>query len=209
MPDTLLADRRDHVIHQLSAGFAGDHFEVDELERRLALAHAAESPRELDALVADLVPTSTALVQARPLRVVLGSIERRGPWAVPPHLETRVVCGNVVLDLREARGSLPESPRSTFESRWAASRSSCRRGWRWRSRRRRRSATSSSERSRRRSPRVRSCAHGGASSSGTSRSGCCASANRTAMRAAATAGSAGWRGGGCGTGTCLPAPSDW
>ncbi|MBL0215089.1 MAG: DUF1707 and DUF2154 domain-containing protein [Myxococcales bacterium] len=103
MPDTLLADRRDHVIHQLSAGFAGDHFEVDELERRLALAHAAESPRELDALVADLVPTSTALVTARPLRVVLGSIERRGPWAVPPHLETRVVCGNVVLDLREAR----------------------------------------------------------------------------------------------------------
>ena len=101
--DILLADRRDHVISQLSAGFAGDRFEVDELERRLALAHSAESSRELDALVADLVPTSTALVPARTLRVIMGSIERRGPWAVPQHLATRVVCGSVILDLREAR----------------------------------------------------------------------------------------------------------
>jgi hypothetical protein len=101
--DTLLADRRDTVIHQLSAGFAGDRFEVDELERRLALAHSAESPRELDALVADLVPTTMALVPARSLRVIMGSVERRGPWAVPQHLATRVVCGSVVLDLREAR----------------------------------------------------------------------------------------------------------
>jgi Cell wall-active antibiotics response 4TMS YvqF len=101
--DILLADRRDHVISQLSAGFAGDRFEVDELERRLALAHSAESPLELDALVADLVPTSTALVPARALRVIMGSIERRGPWVVPQHLATRVVCGSVILDLREAR----------------------------------------------------------------------------------------------------------
>lgn len=101
--EVLLADRRDHVIHQLSAGFAGDRFEVEELERRLALAHTAESPRELDALVADLAPASLALVPSRPLRVIMGSVERRGPWAVPQHLATRVVCGNVVLDLREAR----------------------------------------------------------------------------------------------------------
>ena len=106
MPTTepFLSDRRDHVISQLSAGFAGDRFEVDELERRLALAHSAESPRELDALVADLAPTTTtALVPARPLRVILGSVERRGPWAVPQHLAARVFCGNIVLDLREAR----------------------------------------------------------------------------------------------------------
>ncbi len=101
--DTLLADRRDHVIQQLSVGFAGDSFEVEELERRLDLAHSAESSRDLDALVADLVPTSVALVPARPLRVILGSVERRGPWVVPQHLVTRVVCGSVVLDLREAR----------------------------------------------------------------------------------------------------------
>lgn len=106
MPTTelLLADRRDHVIHQLTAGFAGSHFEVDELERRLGLAMAAQSPRELDALVADLSPRpSTALVPARPMRVVFGSVERRGPWAVPEHLSARVVFGNIVLDLREAR----------------------------------------------------------------------------------------------------------
>ena len=44
-----------------------------------------------------------ALAPARPLRVILGSVERRGPWAVPQHLAARVVCGSVVLDLREAR----------------------------------------------------------------------------------------------------------
>ena len=101
--DTLLADRRDHVIQQLSAGFAGDRFEVEELERRLSLAHSAESPRDLDALVVDLEPTRLALVPARPLRVIMGSVERRGPWVVPQYLATRVVCGSVVLDLREAR----------------------------------------------------------------------------------------------------------
>lgn len=105
MPTTelLLADRRDDVIHQLTAGFAGSYFEVDELERRLSLAHSAQSPRELDALVADLAPAKAALVLARPLRVLFGSVERRGPWACPQHLAARVVCGNVVLDLREAR----------------------------------------------------------------------------------------------------------
>lgn len=106
MPTTelLLADRRDHVIHQLTSGFAGSHFEVDELERRLGLAMAAQSPRELDALVADLSPRpSAALVPSRPMRVVFGSVERRGPWVVPEHLSARVVFGNIVLDLREAR----------------------------------------------------------------------------------------------------------
>lgn len=103
--ELLLADRRDDVIHQLTAGFAGSYFEVDELERRLALAHSAQSRGELDALVADLRPAapSTALVPARPLRVIFGSIERRGPWTVPQNLSARVLFGNIELDLREAR----------------------------------------------------------------------------------------------------------
>jgi hypothetical protein len=37
------------------------------------------------------------------MRVVLGSLERVGPWAVPAELKARVVCGNLLLDLREAR----------------------------------------------------------------------------------------------------------
>ncbi len=111
MSNTPLADRRDHVIEQLSAGYAIDAFEVDELERRLVLAHSARTPAELDALVTDLAPPqtalvptrSTALVPAKRMKVVLGSIERVGPWVVPSQLAARVVWGNLVLDLREAR----------------------------------------------------------------------------------------------------------
>ena len=36
------------------------------------------------------------------LRVVMGSIERRGPWTVPQELAIRVLFGNAELDLREA-----------------------------------------------------------------------------------------------------------
>lgn len=101
-----IEQHRERVIDQLSSGFAGDHLEVEEYERRVALAHDASSPAALDALVTDLVPVrtaSTALVPARRLRVVFGSVERIGPWVVPSELSARVVCGSVVLDLREAQ----------------------------------------------------------------------------------------------------------
>jgi hypothetical protein len=105
MSNPLLADRRDHVIEQLSAGYAGNAFDVDELERRLALAHAAQTSTELDVLVTDLVAVNatSALVPAKRLNVVFGSIERVGPWSVPPHLAARTLCGSIVLDLREAQ----------------------------------------------------------------------------------------------------------
>src|SRR5438034_1078412 len=104
MNNTLLTDRRDVIIERLSAGYANGMFEVDELERRLVLVHAASSSAELDALVTDLPPAATtALVPVQRVRVVLGSVERRGPWAVPQQLRARVVCGNLELDLREAR----------------------------------------------------------------------------------------------------------
>jgi uncharacterized protein DUF1707/cell wall-active antibiotic response 4TMS protein YvqF len=102
MNDLALPEHRDRVIEQLSAGFAGDRLDVDELERRVALAHAAETPAALDALVTDLVPARMALVPAKRMRVVLGSVERTGAWSVPAHLAARVLWGNLVLDLREA-----------------------------------------------------------------------------------------------------------
>lgn len=37
------------------------------------------------------------------MRIVFGSIERVGPWVVPSQLSARVLWGNLVLDLREAR----------------------------------------------------------------------------------------------------------
>ncbi len=103
MNETFLTDRRDHIIDRLSSDFANGVFEVDELERRLVLAHTAQTPAELDALAPDLAPSSTALVPARQIRVVMGSIERTGPWSVPAQLTARVLWGNLRLDLREAR----------------------------------------------------------------------------------------------------------
>jgi hypothetical protein len=95
-----LTERRDLVIDRLTTDYARGAFEVEELERRLALVHTATSASELDALV---TPQPLALVPAQHLRIVLGSIERVGPWDVPQRLTARVVCGNLVLDLRDAR----------------------------------------------------------------------------------------------------------
>jgi hypothetical protein len=113
-----LRDRREQVINHLSEGYAQDVFDVDELERRLDLAHGAGSVAELDALVADIAPAaspSTALVVAGPtaiddpnradtkkVRVVLSSVERRGRWSVPRKLDLRVLWGNAELDFRDA-----------------------------------------------------------------------------------------------------------
>jgi len=111
----VLAAHRDRVIERLTLEFAGDRIEVEELDRRVGLAHTAETPAALDALVTDLdsaeagsvaagtVGASVALVPAKRLRVVFGSVERVGAWAVPPQLAARVVCGSLVLDLRDAR----------------------------------------------------------------------------------------------------------
>src|SRR4249920_3798347 len=106
MQEPLLSAHRDRVIEQLTVGFGADRFEVDELDRRLTLAHSADTPAALDALVADfapMVPVTTALVPARRMRVVLGSVERVGAWVVPARLAARVLWGNLVLDLREAQ----------------------------------------------------------------------------------------------------------
>jgi uncharacterized protein DUF1707/cell wall-active antibiotic response 4TMS protein YvqF len=117
MPESLIAlrDRREQVIARLAECFASDVLEVDELERRLDLAHGARTVAELDALVADLAPVTTALVPvastaiddpsrpaAKQLRVWLSSVECRGRWTVPSELKLRVFWGNVELDFRDA-----------------------------------------------------------------------------------------------------------
>jgi hypothetical protein len=117
--DSLVAlrDRREQVIARIAECFATDVLEVDELERRLDLAHRATTLAELEALVVDLAPTapSTALVVApsvviddpsradhKRLRVVMGSVARRGAWTVPRRLDARVFWGNLELDFRDA-----------------------------------------------------------------------------------------------------------
>jgi hypothetical protein len=103
MTDLLLTDRREAVIDRLSSDYANGAFEVDELERRLALVHAAQTPADLDALVTDLAPRTMALVPSQRVRVVMGSVERTGPWTVPQRVSARVFWGHLLLDLRDAR----------------------------------------------------------------------------------------------------------
>jgi len=116
MAESLVAlrDRREQVIARLSQCFADDVLEVEELEHRLDLAHAARTVAELDLLVADL-GESTALVPAavtaiddpaRPAskkqRVIMSSLERRGRWSVPARFQLRIFWGNAELDFRDA-----------------------------------------------------------------------------------------------------------
>jgi hypothetical protein len=116
VPDSLVAvrDRRDQVLARLSDAYAGDLFDVDELERRLDLAHKATTLAELDALVADL-GAATALAVApvtalddpgRPatktMRVIMSAVKRVGTWIVPKQLTARVFWGHAELDFREA-----------------------------------------------------------------------------------------------------------
>jgi hypothetical protein len=117
MSESLVAvrDHREAVIARISDAYANDLIDVDELDRRLDLAHAAKTIAELDLLVADLAPPTTALVPAgnhaiddpqRPaskrLRVIMGSVERRSRWTVPRTMNVSVLWGNVELDFRDA-----------------------------------------------------------------------------------------------------------
>lgn len=104
MNEQLLTEQRERTVESLTTGYANGAIEDDELERRLSLVHTAQTTRELDALVTDLaVMPSTALVPAQRMRIMFGSIERTGPWTMPQQLRARVVCGNLELDLRDAR----------------------------------------------------------------------------------------------------------
>ena len=61
-------------------------------------------PQVRSDVIADTVSsTFNDAVREQKLRVVMGSIERTGPWAVPPQIAARVLWGNLLLDLRQAQ----------------------------------------------------------------------------------------------------------
>lgn len=120
-----LRARREQVIQLLTERFSDDVLDLDEFDRRIALAHKASSVAALEALVDDLaIPAaqapgarSTALAQRpskdelaqleahRPdtVRVVaiLGGTERLGQWRVPRQLKVVTVMGGAILDFRD------------------------------------------------------------------------------------------------------------
>ncbi len=112
-----LRDAREQAIAQLSDAFAHDLIEVEEFERRLTLAHRADTIAEVQQTVTDLTaaPPSTALVPARAeppvlanerksasLLAIFGGVERHGPWTLPRRLQAVAIMGGIVLDFREA-----------------------------------------------------------------------------------------------------------
>jgi len=117
-----LRDRRAQVIELLSQHFAEDVLELDEFERRVDLAHGADTVVGLDLLVKDLevapapelasptalaVRAETALQGAsaplskKRVLAILGGSTRRGAWRVPRHLRVIAVLGGVQLDFRD------------------------------------------------------------------------------------------------------------
>lgn len=110
-----LRDRREQVIATLTESFAHDLFDVDEFDRRIDLAHRATAIAELDELVNDLAPSTTALVPSpsdqalaewpakRTMRAILGGIDKKGRWTVARELGVTCFWGGGTLDFREAQ----------------------------------------------------------------------------------------------------------
>jgi hypothetical protein len=107
-----LDEARERAIRLLTDGFAYDAITVEEFEWRLGQLGQAETPRAVDALVADLAaPAQTGLAprQAAPIapaeaRIlgVMSQTRREGPWRVPQRLSVQAVMSEVRVDLRYA-----------------------------------------------------------------------------------------------------------
>ena len=114
-------EARERTISRLSDAFAVDDLDLEEFERRISLAHRAESLTELEPLVADLpAPSATsALVTAQPttavtvrragsgrasqtLVAIMSGTVRKGRWSAPPLIRVISVMGGTQLDFREA-----------------------------------------------------------------------------------------------------------
>ncbi|MET0341215.1 MAG: hypothetical protein ABW252_09440, partial [Polyangiales bacterium] len=112
-----LRTARERTIATLSELFARDDLEVEEFERRLSVAHRADSESEIAAALSGLASVEpTAIVVARraapplahrpssgTLLAVLGGTDRRGVWGVPEKLNVVAFMGGSTLDFREAR----------------------------------------------------------------------------------------------------------
>jgi hypothetical protein len=98
------ADRETAVARLRVAGGEG-RLTLEELAERVELADSARTRGDLDALTADLPPSSPAAAAA-PRRgwivAVMGGAARKGRWRPPRRTNVLTLMGGAELDLREA-----------------------------------------------------------------------------------------------------------
>ena len=123
-----IEERRERIIDALTQHFAQDDLTMDELERRLSLVYAAQTPSALEAVLEGLpsvgpsAPAATVpvpgqqgppLVQGedgnkwRAFIAVMSGITRKGAWIVPRRLHALAFMGGIELDFRSARLTHP------------------------------------------------------------------------------------------------------
>lgn len=120
-PAPILRERRERTIERLIEHFAGDRLTLEELERRLDVAHRATDEAALAQLLADLpalpepaapetapAPAARRLPAESPQRerqvlvAVMGGVTRKGSWVPARHTFVLAVMGGAELDFREA-----------------------------------------------------------------------------------------------------------
>lgn len=107
-----LDEARERAIRLLTDGFAYDVITVDEFEWRLGQLGHADSPRAIEALVADLnTPGQAAATSRRSAGLapaegrilgIMSAIRREGPWRAPQRLSVKAVMSEIRIDLRYA-----------------------------------------------------------------------------------------------------------
>lgn len=111
---------RDRAIELLSDSFANGDLELDEFERRITLAHNADTAAALEALCSGLETLQVQVEQAAPMQIVpaahapersralaiMGGAARGGGWVVPRLFEVTCIMGGAELDFRDAQLAL-------------------------------------------------------------------------------------------------------
>jgi len=111
-PSGLVAER-EKVVARLSEAFAQDRLDMDELERRMTLAHERDTIASINQLVDDLAEAegegraralahSSESLEYDEIIAIFGGNHFSGPRPLPRRLKLKAVFGGVQLDLREA-----------------------------------------------------------------------------------------------------------
>ena len=96
---------RERVVAMLTDAVADGRITPGEHAERVQVAYAARTLGELAGLTTDLAAPSAQPIQLdgrRPVTAVFGRDHRGGRWVAPETLPVLAVCGDVVIDLREA-----------------------------------------------------------------------------------------------------------